>query len=53
MYKKSKKKKKNKIKVSKGIKKCGLSKEEMFSICNTFRVRDCKILVLNTSYKNY
>lgn len=54
MYKKSKKKKKNKIKVGKSSKKCyGLSSEEMMRLCSNFKVRKDKILVLNTSYKNY
>lgn len=54
MYKKSKKKKKNKVKVMKSSKKCcGLSHEEMFNLCSNFKVRDSKILVLNTSFKKY
>lgn len=54
MYKKSKKKKKNKIKVAKSSKKCcGLSSEEMFNLCSNFKVRNEKILVLSTSFKNY
>lgn len=54
MYKKKKGKKKNKIKVVKSSKKyCGLSNEEMFNLCNNFKIRDSKILILNTFYKNY
>ena len=54
MYKKKKGKKKNKIKVVKSTKKyCGLSSEEMFNLCSNFKVRDSKIVVLNTFYKKY
>ena len=54
MYKKKKGKKKNKIKVVKSSKKCsGLSNEEMFNLCSNFKIRDSKILILNTFYKNY
>ena len=51
MYKKKKGKKKNKIKVVKSSKKCcGLSNEEMFNLCSNFKIRDSKILILNTFY---
>ena len=54
MYKKSKKKKKNKVKVCKTSRKCcGLSHEEMFNLCSNFRIREDKVLVLSTSYKRY
>jgi 5-methylcytosine-specific restriction endonuclease McrBC regulatory subunit McrC len=54
MYKKSKKKKKNKVKVVKSTRKTyGLTSEEMFNLCSNFKVREDKVLVLSTSYKKY
>lgn len=52
-FKKSKKKKKNKVKVVKSSKKktYGLSEEEMCTLCNNLKLREDKIVVLNTYYK--
>lgn len=53
MYKKSRRKKKNKVFVCKSKKKLGLSLEEFVEIQNLIRIKTEKILVLNTSFKKY
>lgn len=50
-FKKSKKKKKNKIKSYKAMKRNGLSMEEMFVLCSKCKKRNDKILVYSTTFK--